>query len=325
MPCRACQAERDSGRWTFPPSNSGWLSCGHTVEQVICHSRPCMYVRCRHHLGIEVGTRRYHGHLHGEIRVAFPDMDLQDLDETCLLDAVHREEELDAHQAGGLGFRGRVHTPEWVGRFTGVGGAAILYTEREALTKLAADARAAELAEAFEELSPVLAVPLRFMRDLCDDEPEPVAEPRRPVPVVAKANGAQGRLQPDDPVRCTYFNATISVRCCLLRQAARPTAKGTVTFPLHEYCASGECDEGRDYRQRCSFSPEVYWASKSKAGRAVYQRYREDLPLQRRLWRKWLASQLPYETPSIDQPPTGQVQERACYSLRPLDASDDPL
>lgn len=42
--------------------------------------RPCPFVSCRHHLGVDVNERN------GSVRVIFPDVDIDEIPETCSLD-----------------------------------------------------------------------------------------------------------------------------------------------------------------------------------------------------------------------------------------------
>lgn len=73
-PCAACQQMRrcaDSGVTAMHAPG-----CDHTANQAVCHSRPCIFVGCRHHLASDV-TSKY--------RIVVID-DLASLPETCALD-----------------------------------------------------------------------------------------------------------------------------------------------------------------------------------------------------------------------------------------------
>jgi hypothetical protein len=113
-----------------------------------------------------------------------------------------------------------------------------------------------------------------------------------------------GRLEPSAHVSCPRYGvdtgqgAGMPVSCCIQRQAARWPGKQA---PIHDYCGSGACSLGREYRVRASYSAEEDWASKSKAHRASYQFFRKDAGIQRQ--KRRLAILADYPVPTIDVPP----------------------
>jgi len=50
-PCPVCQAARDARRDVDPTTR---LACGHGGDEILMHSRPCVYVGCRHSAFLEV-------------------------------------------------------------------------------------------------------------------------------------------------------------------------------------------------------------------------------------------------------------------------------
>ena len=56
------------------------LSCGHRADEYIFHSRPCLFVACRHSLYLEVNQSN------GSIKLNFPDLEPGELTESCALD-----------------------------------------------------------------------------------------------------------------------------------------------------------------------------------------------------------------------------------------------
>lgn len=139
----------------------------------------------------------------------------------------------------------------------------------------------------------------------------------------------RGRLGPEVPVRCDHFGSAIveftcpgcgahariagtpargfvcpscqgSVRyvetvqpsivplkTCLQRQDAKWPGKRAA---IHEFCASGECEQGCAYRVRAAYSATADWASKSKAKRGSYQFFRKDAGVQRQKRRLYIRS-----------------------------------
>jgi hypothetical protein len=128
-----------------------------------------------------------------------------------------------------------------------------------------------------------------------------------------------GRLEPSAHVSCPRYGvdtgqgAGMPVRCCIQRQAARWPGKQA---PIHDYCGSGTCQLGLEYRVRASYSAEDDWASKSKAHRPSYQFFRKDAGVQRKKRRLLILDD--YPVPSIDVPP-GYV------SRQPIESDDDDV
>ena len=83
--CPACQQMRrciDSGVTALHSPG-----CAHTASQAICHSRPCIFIGCRHHLASEVTSKS---------RIVVID-DLAAMPETCALDVAEiGEQSLEA-------------------------------------------------------------------------------------------------------------------------------------------------------------------------------------------------------------------------------------
>lgn len=124
----------------------------------------------------------------------------------------------------------------------------------------------------------------------------------------------RGRLGPETPVRCDRFASTIPLRCCLQRQDALWPGKRA---GIHEYCHSGACPQGKEYRVRAAYSASADWASKSKQGRGSYQFFRRDVGEQRRRMRLYDREQVPGPREAPDSPaaevaaldPTDEVRE----------------
>jgi hypothetical protein len=75
-PCPVCQAARDAAQRPLGP-----LPCGHSGDEIIWHSRPCIFVGCRHTAYLDV-TRT------GSIRFTHGDADPTELEahRSCTLD-----------------------------------------------------------------------------------------------------------------------------------------------------------------------------------------------------------------------------------------------
>jgi hypothetical protein len=129
----------------------------------------------------------------------------------------------------------------------------------------------------------------------------------------------RGRLGPDTPVRCDRLSTPtqpciVPLKTCLQRQDARWPGKKA---PIHEYCGSGKCEQGKDYRLRSAYSASADWASKSKQGRTSYQFFRKDVGEQRRRMRQFDRERVPEarEAPAApvaevaDLDPTDEVRE----------------
>jgi hypothetical protein len=74
-PCLTCQQDRDAEIPRLGP-----LACGHGGRR-ICHARPCAFLACRFHLGLDVTPA-------GTIRLLYDD--IEDMPETCALDVADR-------------------------------------------------------------------------------------------------------------------------------------------------------------------------------------------------------------------------------------------
>ena len=84
----SCDAERTS------PRELEWLRLNADLEEMLLGpverpttradclrmSRPCGFLRCRHHLAIDINPTT------GSIKVNFPHLDLEEMPETCALD-----------------------------------------------------------------------------------------------------------------------------------------------------------------------------------------------------------------------------------------------
>jgi len=130
--------------------------------------------------------------------------------------------------------------------------------------------------------------------------------PRLSLPVLP-------RLDRDDQVHCDRFDATIPVWCCLQRQAAKWPSKQA---PLYDFCGSGNCEQGKGFKRRTSYSPAVDWASHSKTKSPNFQFFRKDAGAQRQKRRLFVFQE--YPVPSLDVPP-GYV------TRMPMDSPMDDL
>jgi hypothetical protein len=78
--CPSCQAWRD---------HETTRTCGHTVDEAIFRSRPCVFVGCHHSLYLEVTFA-------GSIRFMAPNVEPEEMTSaTCVLDIVDREPTLE--------------------------------------------------------------------------------------------------------------------------------------------------------------------------------------------------------------------------------------
>jgi len=75
-PCTVCQAVRDE---EIPYTSS--LPCGHTGDEVIWHSRPCIFVGCRPNLYLDVTEN-------GSLKLTRPELEPEDMraSRSCVLD-----------------------------------------------------------------------------------------------------------------------------------------------------------------------------------------------------------------------------------------------
>jgi hypothetical protein len=111
----------------------------------------------------------------------------------------------------------------------------------------------------------------------------------------------RGRLAPGANVRCDHFACLLPLRTCLERQGAvwpggNRWKDGKVRAKkagIHEFCSSGECEQGREYAASVVFE---YQTPKFKF-------YKDDTPAQRRARKTWIRSHTDGEVPTIDTPP----------------------
>src|SRR5690606_33021797 len=77
--CSGCQAWRDSR------PRAAALACGHSPAEAVYRSRPCIAVGCHHHLYLDVvaGT--------GNLKLTFPDLEPDQLEVSCVLDAAENQ------------------------------------------------------------------------------------------------------------------------------------------------------------------------------------------------------------------------------------------
>jgi hypothetical protein len=71
LPCPICQAVRDGALKK--------RSCGHSVDEMLRRTRPCVWAGCRHHLYLDVTSI-------GSIKFAYPDIEPDELEASCSLD-----------------------------------------------------------------------------------------------------------------------------------------------------------------------------------------------------------------------------------------------
>jgi hypothetical protein len=124
-------------------------------------------------------------------------------------------------------------------------------------------------------------------------------------------------LQPDDPVRCDFFDATLPAAVCLARQRARwpggnRWGDGSVRArkaAIFGFCGSGLCAQGAGYAARTVYDPSADWS------RGRYKFFRPDAGEQRRRRREWIRERAE-EVPTIDTPPGGVKR------APPLDLAD---
>lgn len=129
----------------------------------------------------------------------------------------------------------------------------------------------------------------------------------------------RGRLEADTVVRCDRLSTPtqpclIPLKTCIQRQDALWPGKKA---HIHEYCGSGKCAQGTDYRSRTDYSAADDWASKSKNGRGTYQSFRKDVGVQRSRMKKFDREQVPGQREAPEAPaaevadldPTDEVRE----------------
>ena len=80
--CSTCQEWRD-GVLLLPACAQiaeGLLACGHTPNEAVAHSRPCLFAGCSAHLYLDVSPRT------GALKLNFPDLDVDQMAVSCVLD-----------------------------------------------------------------------------------------------------------------------------------------------------------------------------------------------------------------------------------------------
>ena len=111
----------------------------------------------------------------------------------------------------------------------------------------------------------------------------------------------RGRLGPHVCVACDHFGspgrpALVPLRTCLQRQDMRWPGKRAAVY---DYCGSGDCSQGADYRARAACSATGGWVPKSKGGQFLHP----NMQLQSKRRRIHLLSRPAGEVPTIDDPP----------------------
>ncbi len=84
--CPVCQAVRDG---SMPDR-----TCGHTEDEMVRHSRPCLFVACRHSVYLDITSV-------GSIKLTYPDLEPDELEVSCTLD-VSDHGSLTLEEAGEL-------------------------------------------------------------------------------------------------------------------------------------------------------------------------------------------------------------------------------
>jgi hypothetical protein len=80
VPCPVCQAVRDHGELV---GDDDRLACGHTGDEIIWHSRPCVFVGCRASAYLDVTKTGGIRFVHGDEII---DPLRQDPDRSCVID-----------------------------------------------------------------------------------------------------------------------------------------------------------------------------------------------------------------------------------------------
>jgi hypothetical protein len=78
---RMTKRELELGRMLYPDSN---VQRPRTRAECVEGPRPCPFVSCHHHLFLDVSART------GAIKLNFPDIDVEDMNESCALDVADR-------------------------------------------------------------------------------------------------------------------------------------------------------------------------------------------------------------------------------------------
>lgn len=171
----------------------------------------------------------------------------------------------------------------------------------------------------------------RAARDAFRADADRRARRGRPAPVyqlplafIADAP-AKGAIRENDLVQCDRYACRLLLRVCLQRQDAKwpggnRKKDGSVVAKkagIYEFCASGTCAQGVEYRKRSGYDAGEAWAAGSKRGSAAYQFFRKDVGDQRKKRRTHIRSNLDM-VPDLDHPP-GQPER---VQVEPDDAED---
>jgi hypothetical protein len=81
---RMTKRELELGRVQYPPEEHADVERPKTRAECVGGQRPCPFVSCVHHLFLDVSART------GAIKLNFPDLDVDELPETCALDVADR-------------------------------------------------------------------------------------------------------------------------------------------------------------------------------------------------------------------------------------------
>jgi hypothetical protein len=95
--CPSCQEKRNDETEGTAVSRMERRACGHDASSVVCHSRPCAFAACRHHLGVDAKSG-------GGLVINYdgPDGPLGNGSQpTCALDVADRQE-LTLESIGGM-------------------------------------------------------------------------------------------------------------------------------------------------------------------------------------------------------------------------------
>lgn len=79
---RMTKRELEIGRLLYPPSDEDQRP--RTRAECLDGPRPCPFVSCKHHLYLDVSART------GAIKLNFPDLEVEDMTESCALDVADR-------------------------------------------------------------------------------------------------------------------------------------------------------------------------------------------------------------------------------------------
>ncbi len=77
---RLSQLELERGRLLYPVGDAAAADRPRTRGDCVEGPRPCPWISCRHHLAVDVSART------GSIKVNFPDIEPEELAESCSLD-----------------------------------------------------------------------------------------------------------------------------------------------------------------------------------------------------------------------------------------------